>query len=115
MDKKKSLISFVGAPWTLAVYMFGLKIDKNKIDLSKLTKIGSQIDFFLEKIVEFLCVHIINQVNPGADVVQIFDSWAGLIPEKNLVKYCYEPNRQIIDFCKTNNIQLLYIQRTQCG
>jgi uroporphyrinogen decarboxylase len=104
LEKKKSLISFVGAPWTLAVYMFGLKIDKDKIDLSKLTKLGSQIDFFLEKIVEFLCVHIINQVNAGADVVQIFDSWAGLIPEKNLFNYCYEPNRQIIDFCKKKNI-----------
>ena len=38
LDKKKSLISFVGAPWTLAVYMLGLKDNKNEIDFIKLKK-----------------------------------------------------------------------------
>ena len=38
LDKSKSLISFVGAPWTLAVYILGLKKNKNEIDFDKLKK-----------------------------------------------------------------------------
>ena len=104
LDKKKSLISFVGAPWTLVVYMFGLKIDKNQIDIKKLARLAPKIKIVLEKIIKYLCLHITNQVKAGADTVQIFDSWAGLIPENKLSDYCYEPNRQIIDFCKKNKI-----------
>ena len=52
----------------------------------------------------YLCVHIKNQINAGADVVQIFDSWAGLIPEKNIKDFCYIPNKKIVDFCKREKI-----------
>ena len=84
--------------------MFGLKIDKNQIDIKKLASLAPKIKIVLEKIIKYLCLHIINQVKAGADTVQIFDSWAGLIPENKLSDYCYEPNRQIIDFCKKNKI-----------
>ena len=36
LNKKKSLISFIGAPWTLLVYMLGAKVDKNKINFTKI-------------------------------------------------------------------------------
>ena len=36
--------------------------------------------------------------------MQIFDSWAGLVPEEKLFDYCYEPNRKIVEFCKKNNL-----------
>ena len=104
LDKKKSLISFIGAPWTLVVYMFGLKINKTQINKKKLNKSGVEIKTVLEKIIEYLCLHIINQIKAGADTVQIFDSWAGLIPEDKLFEYCYEPNRKIVDFCKKHRI-----------
>ena len=107
LDKKKSLISFVGAPWTLIVYMFGLKSSKNKINLIKLRKNENEIKIVLDKIISYLCNHIINQIKAGADVVQIFDSWAGLIPQKNLFNYCYEPNKKIVDFCKKNKIPVI--------
>ena len=107
LDKKKSLISFVGAPWTLIVYMFGLKSSKNKINLIKLRKNENEIKIVLDKIISYLCNHIINQIKAGADVVQIFDSWAGLIPQKNLFNYCYEPNKKIVDFCKKNRIPVI--------
>ena len=107
LDKKKSLISFIGAPWTLIVYMFNLKKNKKQINMQKLKKFEPEIKVVLEKIIEYLCYHIASQVKAGADVVQIFDSWAGLIPENKLYDYCYEPNRKIVKFCKKNNIPVI--------
>ena len=107
LNKEKSLISFVGGPWTLIVYMFGLKNTKNQLDIVKLKSLDSKIKITLEQINKYLCAHIINQVKAGADIVQIFDSWAGLLPEEKLVDYCYEPNKKIVDFCKYNNIPVI--------
>ena len=47
----------------------------------------------------------------GADIVQIFDSWAGLIPPNKLFDYCYEPNRKIVDFCKKKKIPVICFPR----
>ena len=107
LNNNKSLISFIGAPWTLIVYIFGLKVNKDQISLEKLKKFEPEIKIVLNKIVEYLCVHIVNQIKAGADIVQIFDSWAGLIPPNKLFDYCYEPNRKIVDFCKKNKIPVI--------
>ena len=107
LNKNKSLISFIGAPWTLIVYMFGLKVKKNQIDFKKLKSVESEIKIVINIIVEFLCLHLLNQFKAGSDVVQVFDSWAGLIPEEKLFDYCFEPNRKIVEFCKKNNIPVI--------
>ena len=104
LDKKKSLISFVGAPWTLLIYMLGIKKTKNEIDYEKVKSQESKINIILNKLNEYLCLHIENQIQAGAEVVQIFDSWAGLLPKKDLSKYCYIPNLKIVEFCKSKKI-----------
>ena len=104
LEREKSLISFVGAPWTLIVYMLDLKKGKKEIDTSNLESSDVKIDAILDKLTKFLCLHIKNQIDAGANVVQIFDSWAGLIPEKKINKYCFEPNRKIVEFCKKEKI-----------
>ena len=104
LDKKKSLIAFVGAPWTLLVYMLGAKLSKNKIDYKKIKSKEFEVNVILDKLNDFLCVHIENQINAGADVVQIFDSWAGLLEKKDLPNYCFIPNLKIVEFCKKNKI-----------
>ena len=104
LKKNKSLICFIGAPWTLLIYMLKLKKDDSKLDLDKYNKYKTQIDQILLELNNYLCVHIQNQVRAGADVVQIFDSWAGLIPEKYIENFCYIPNKRIVDFCKSRKI-----------
>ena len=77
LQKDKSLISFIGAPWTLLVYMIGAKLNKNEINLKIIRERKKEIKIILNKLNDYLCLHIENQIKAGADVVQIFDSWAG--------------------------------------
>ena len=104
LDREKSLISFVGAPWTLLVYMLDLRKGKNKIDTSKLDSSDIEISTILDKLTKFLCLHIKNQIDAGANVVQIFDSWAGFVPEKKINEYCFVPNKKIVEFCRKEKI-----------
>ena len=104
LNKSKSLISFVGAPWTLLIYMLNLKKSKNEIDVDKLKGENLDISQIIKDLNKYLCIHIKNQIDAGADVVQIFDSWAGLIPEKDINNYCFLPNLEIVKFCKNLNI-----------
>ena len=107
LDKTKSLIAFVGAPWTLAVYMLGLKKNKNELDSNNIKKKESDLKIIIDMLVDYLCLHIENQINAGADIVQIFDSWAGLIPNQNFHDYCYLPNKRIVDFCKEKKVPVI--------
>ena len=61
--KEKSLISFIGAPWTLLIYMLNLKEEKNKINLNKLKENKSKIKMIFENLHQYLCAHIENQIN----------------------------------------------------
>ena len=87
LDKKKSLIAFIGAPWTLLIYMLRFKKNKKGIELNKLKTKIDEINLVLNGLHDYLCEHIKNQIEAGADVVQIFDSWAGFIPPEDLPNY----------------------------
>ena len=104
LNKEKSLICFIGAPWTLLVYMFGLKKNNIEINSNQLNEKKVNIKKILDKLIKFLCIHIQNQTNAGADIVQIFDSWAGLIPDNYINDYCFIPNAKIVEFCKKEKI-----------
>jgi uroporphyrinogen decarboxylase len=107
LDEKKSLIGFIGAPWTLLIYMLGAKKGKKDINYKKIKEKEFEVNLILDKLNEYLCIHIENQVNAGADVIQIFDSWAGLISPNDLPNYCYIPNLKIVDFCKRKKIPVI--------
>ena len=112
LKKEKSLISFIGAPWTLLVYMLNIKKDKVNLDFGKLNNKNFDIDVILKELIKYLKIHIKNQISAGADVVQIFDLWAGLIPEENFKKFCIIPTLNLIDFCKRRkNPEYLFSKR----
>jgi len=107
LNKEKSLIGFVGAPWTLLIYMLGIKYKKKIINYQKIKEKEQEVNLILDKLNEYICIHIENQINAGADVIQIFDSWAGLIFPADLSKYCYIPNLKIVNFCKEKKIPVI--------
>tara|TARA_B100001939_G_scaffold215999_1_gene185764 strand:- start:87 stop:653 length:567 start_codon:yes stop_codon:yes gene_type:complete len=91
--------------------MIGAKQNKNEIDLNIINKKKNEIGLILEKLIDYLCLHIKNQIKAGADVVQIFDSWAGLIPQEDLNKFCYSPNSKIVEFCRKKGIPVICFPR----
>ncbi len=102
LRREKSLICFIGAPWTLLIYMFGIKRKNKKINSTVLK--NKNLNKALEELIKYLCLHIKNQIEAGADVVQIFDSWAGLIPSNRIKDYCFIPNAKIVEFCRKEKI-----------
>ena len=102
--KDKELIGFVGAPWTLLLYMLNKESPKKQFDFNKITKDKFLNNKLINKITEVICLHIDKQIESGADVIQIFDSWAGLLPKKELQNYCYEPTLKIVEHVKSKKI-----------
>ena len=107
LNKKKSLIGFIGAPWTLLIYMLGVKKGKKNINYKRIKTREFDVNLILDELHNYLCSHIENQMNAGADVIQIFDSWAGLIAQDDLPNYCYIPNLKLVDFCKEKKIPVI--------
>ena len=105
--KEKELIGFVGAPWTLLLYMLNKQSPKNNFDFNKINKDKSLINTLLKKIEEMVCLHVDKQIEAGASVIQIFDSWAGLLPKRELAKYCYIPILKVVDHIKLKKIPVI--------
>ena len=106
LTKNKSTIGFVGAPWTLLVYMINKQSPKNKLkeNFFKDTFLINRILIILEK---FLKIHIKNQIENGAEIIQIFDSWAGLLDEKDLPNFVYIPTLKLVEYVKSLNTPVI--------
>ena len=110
ITKNKSTIGFVGAPWTLLVYMINKRSPKLKLkdNFFKDDFLINRILIILEK---FLKVHIKNQVDNGAEIIQIFDSWAGLLDKKDLPNYVYIPTLNLVNYVKSLNVPVICFPR----
>lgn len=101
LDPRISLIGFCGAPWTVASYMVeGGSSERElarKIAYQKEPWFKELISRLVESSIEYLCV----QIEAGADVIQIFDSWAGELPGELLTEYCVEPIHDIVTGVKS--------------
>ena len=108
--KNKNTIGFVGAPWTLLVYMINQQSPKKN-----LKKNFFENNFLINKILlileKFLKIHIKNQIDNGANVIQIFDSWAGLLEKKDLPNFIYTPTLNLVSYVKSLNVPVICFPR----
>ena len=108
--KNKDLIGFVGAPWTILVYMINKQSPKKNL-IKDFLKDEIFINELISIIEKFLKIHINNQVKNGATIIQIFDSWAGLLEEKNMFELIYNPTSRIVEYVKSLNIPVICFPR----
>ena len=110
LTKNKSTIGFVGAPWTLLVYILNKQSPKMKLKDNFFSDdfLINRILFLIER---FLKLHIKNQIDNGAEIIQIFDSWAGLLEEKDLPNFVYIPTLNLVDYIKKLNVPVICFPR----
>ena len=110
LTTNKNTIGFVGAPWTLLVYIINKQSPKLKLK-DNFYNDKSLINKILIIIEKFLKLHIKNQIDNGAQIIQIFDSWAGLLDKKHLSDYVYTPTSNLVNYIKSLNVPVICFPR----
>ena len=92
-----SLIGFCGAPWTVASYMIA---GRGTPDQEPARLFAYRYPEAFEELMRILVRasigYLVRQLNAGADAVQIFDTWAGILPPEELARWCIAPVREIV-------------------
>jgi uroporphyrinogen decarboxylase len=101
LPKEKALIGFAGSPWTLLTYMINKGSPKKNIKFLKNLK-KKEIIKIIKRLEHLIYMHCKEQILAGADIIQLFDSWAGLIKTKNIKEFCINPNKNIVRKIKKN-------------
>ena len=97
LDPSKSLIGFCGAPWTVATYMVAGRgtPDQAPARLFALRE-PQRFRVLIDRLVSASIDYLVGQLKAGADLVQIFDSWAGILGESEFESWCIEPTCVIV-------------------
>ncbi len=98
LDPKVALIGFCGAPWTVATYMVAGQGTPDQAPARMMAyrhprAFAGIIDVLVENSVQYL----LGQLKAGAEVLQIFDTWAGVLPPREFARWSIEPTRRIVE------------------
>ncbi len=107
LDKAIDLIGFCGAPWTLACYMLEGGGSKNFEKIRQIS-LKNEEDFgnLIKILTESLKIYLTSQIKAGANIVKIFDSWAGILPPTLLEKWVINPAIEIVNYLKLNHPEI---------
>jgi uroporphyrinogen decarboxylase len=97
-----TLIGFAGSPFTVATYMIEGSSTKDFMQFKKfLYGQTERFEYLIDMLVEATSAYLIKQIEAGAEVVQLFESWAGAVGGDAFQKYIIEPNKKIIANIRT--------------
>ncbi len=96
LPENTALIGFAGAPWTVAAYMVEGSSSRDWLQVRRMAvaepeRFAGLIDLLIDVTVD----HLSAQAEAGAEALQLFDSWAGLLPPTGIRRWCLEPARRI--------------------
>ena len=101
LGPRTALIGFAGSPWTVVTYMVegGSSKDFRRVK-SWAYRDPQGFGALIEVLIEGTIEHLAGQIEAGAELVQLFDSWAGVLPEAEFTRWVIEPTRQIVTALK---------------
>src|SRR5579863_665724 len=103
LARETALIGFAGSPWTVATYMVEGGASRDFRHVKAWAYRDPQgFAALIEVIVEATIAYLSGQITAGADAVQLFDSWAGILPETGFERWVIEPTRRITARLKQN-------------
>jgi uroporphyrinogen decarboxylase len=98
LDSQTALLGFCGAPWTVATYMIAGKGTPDQAPARLFAYRHPQaFDTLLATLADWSADYLIRQLDAGADAVQIFDSWSGVLDEGMFRRACVEPVKRMVD------------------
>lgn len=111
--KEKKIIGFCGGPFTVLNYMIEGGTSKKHKKILEFIKKEDKAKCYIEKILEFSIEYLKRQIKSGADMLQIFDSWAGLLEPKEFEKFIIKPSIEISKEIKKSypEIPLIFFPR----
>ena len=101
LPRETTLIGFAGAPWTVATYMIAGRGTKDQGPAHALKAENRAVfEGILERLTEATIEYLSKQIEAGAEVVKLFDSWAGSLKGDDFVKYALNPAAKITQALK---------------
>ena len=98
LKPQTTLIGFCGAPWTVATYMVaGRGTSDQAPALQFAAREPDGFTVLLDRLAEASIDYLLGQLAAGAEVLQIFDTWAGVVPAKDFERWCIDPVKKIVD------------------
>jgi uroporphyrinogen decarboxylase len=102
LAREIALIGFCGAPWTVATYLIAGRGTEDQAPAKQLALQNSDLfGKIINRFVVATAQHLIGQLKAGADVVQIFDTWAGALDRQSFQRWCVEPTAEIVARVRT--------------
>jgi uroporphyrinogen decarboxylase len=97
LPTETTLIGFAGAPWTVATYMLaGAGGDDGEAAITRAYVDPKGFNSLIDTLVEATAAYLIAQVKAGAEVLQIFESWANTVPAGHVDSYSVQPIKRIV-------------------
>ena len=97
LPESVALLGFCGAPWTVATYMIAGMGTSDQLPAREFAyRHPEAFAALIDSLVEGSAAYLIRQFKAGVDVVQIFDTWAGVLPPDGFHRYCIEPCAKIV-------------------
>ena len=96
-----ALLGFCGAPWTVACYMIAGRGTPDQAPARLFSyRDAAAFDVLIDVLVEASASYLVRQLQAGADAVQIFDTWAGVLTPEAFTRWCIAPTRRIVDMVR---------------
>jgi uroporphyrinogen decarboxylase len=116
LEHKVPLIGFAGAPFTLATYMIEGGTSKNFLHTKKLMFQNSAVfSYLMEKLTETITAYLSSQIKAGAQAVQLFDTWAGILAPVDYKKFVFPFVKKAISELKKKDVPIIYFVNNGAG